>query len=455
MLKKKKGFNIATKSVKCKLERNGFDLTETKTAFNEVVSFYFALVNTHPEGIDLPREEDGGWRFYEKLTIGENAVYPLPFDRYPVQFRRAAIRKAIGVWESWNSNYQRWLNRPKKQKHHRPPVQPRSFNFSPSFDAGVWKDDDGQSILLKILVNGQWKWVKFQYFAPLVDADWVKGSPSIVIKGRERFIVFPLQKYVPATGGIKTVMAQDSFRVMGVDMDLDRQIAILSVLEVNAKGEVFEVARHFINQTSHTKRRKRQLGRIAQKMRQTGTIEKGFGSTMWQKLHNGEVEAGRVYARQIVKFAKTWGCSVICFEHLGNLKPQHGKYSRRSNQKRAYWLKSKVYQQVSRIAYQDEGILTTRVNPRHTSRFDPWGYPVWRSNQFPTTLFDFQSYQSGTNFVGTVDGYVAHSGLNAARNIGLRAILRHRTNLVFRTGTKYQANSAREKAQNSNVLGVQ
>ena len=62
MLKKKKGFSIAIKSLKCKLKRNGFDLTETKVAFNEVVHFYFALVNTHPEGIDLPRESDGGWR---------------------------------------------------------------------------------------------------------------------------------------------------------------------------------------------------------------------------------------------------------------------------------------------------------------------------------------------------------------------------------------------------------
>jgi len=167
---------------------------------------------------------------------------------------------------------------------------------------------------------------------------------------------------------------------------------------------------------------------------------------MWEKLHNSEVEAGRAYARQIVGFAKTWECSVICFEHLGNLKPQRGKYSRRSNQKRAYWLKSKVYQQVNRIAYQDYGILTTRVNPRNTSSLDPWGNPVWRSNEFPKTLFDFQSYQAGANLVGTVNGYIAHSGLNAARNIGLKAILRHRTNLVFRTDTKYQTNGIQEKA---------
>ncbi len=173
-------------------------------------------------------------------------------------------------------------------------------------------------------------------------------------------------------------------------------------------------------------------------MRQTGIVEKGFGSTMWFGLHNAEIEAGRTYARRIVEFAQTWQCSVISFEHLGSLRPQRGKYSRRSNLKRAYWLKSKVYLQVSRIAYQDYSILTTRVNPRHTSSLDPWGNPVWRNNQFPVTLFDFLSYQPGTNLVGTVNGYIAHSGLNAARNIGLKAILRYRTNLVLRTLTKYQ-----------------
>ena len=62
MLKNQKGFSIVTKSARCKLERNGFDLNETKAAFNEVVSFYFAQVYTHPEGVDLPRESEGGWR---------------------------------------------------------------------------------------------------------------------------------------------------------------------------------------------------------------------------------------------------------------------------------------------------------------------------------------------------------------------------------------------------------
>ncbi|WP_460202572.1 hypothetical protein [Scytonema sp. NUACC21] len=102
-------------------------------------------------------------------------------------------------------------------------------------------------------------------------------------------------------------------------------------------------------------------------MRQTGIIHQGFCSKAWRRLPHREMEAAKAYARKIAELAKKWHCSVISFEHLGNLKPQRGKYSRRSNQKRAYWLKSRIYQKTCRIAYQDYGILTTRVNPRNTS----------------------------------------------------------------------------------------
>ncbi|KYC43598.1 hypothetical protein WA1_00010 [Scytonema hofmannii PCC 7110] len=59
------------------------------------------------------------WRYYEKLTIGDDAQYPFPFNGFPAQLRRCAIRKAIGAWESWNTSYQKWLNRiPLSPFHH-------------------------------------------------------------------------------------------------------------------------------------------------------------------------------------------------------------------------------------------------------------------------------------------------------------------------------------------------
>lgn len=434
MLKKKKGFNIVTKSLRCKLLRDGFDLSETKTSFNEAVNFFFELIDIHPEGLDIPVSNNGGWRYYELLVIGDNPEYEFILKGFPSPLRRAAIRKAIGAYCSWRTNYEKWQQRPKRHSHHRPPMKPRKFNFSPSFDVGMRKEDDGVSILLKLLVKRQWKWIKFYYQSPPCSNKWVKGSPSIDCKGKTAYLTFALEKYIPATGGIKKVMAADRVRVCSIDIDLDRHIAIASVLETDAKGNVWEVARRFINQKNHIKRRKRDLGLIANSMRKTGIIHQGFCSTKWQKLHNREVEFSRATARELVEFARSHQCSVMVFEHLVSLKPCRGKYSRRSNQKRAYWLKSRVFNQVRDIAYTGYGILTTRVNPKNTSRLDPWGNELWRGSKFPSSLLDYLDYQPGAFLIANTSGYKAHSGLNAARNIGLKAIGRHRTNPSYQRG---------------------
>jgi hypothetical protein len=39
---------------------------------------------------------------------------------------------------------------------------------------------------------------------------------------------------------------------------------------------------------------------------------------------------------RIVQFAKEQGASILVFEHLGKLKPEQGKYSKRGNSKRAF-----------------------------------------------------------------------------------------------------------------------
>jgi transposase len=420
VLKAKKGFSITTKSVKAKLERNLVNLQETKDAYNEVVHFYFLLIAEDPTGLTIPKTENGGWRYYEIKTFDDKFIKGLPSP-----FKRAAIRQAIGAYESWHSNHQRWLKRPRKMKHHKPPVHPRKFNFNPQYDSGMWKEDDGVSIVLKALVNGEWKWIKHQYQSPGIEPDWVKCSPRVQVQGNSFWLVFPIEKYVPATGGIKKIMSTPKFRTCGIDMDLDKHIAICIVLETNDRGESTEVARFFINQSRHVARRKRNLGRIAIKMNKTGIISRGFASQQWQELSRREVEFSRDVSRLAAEFARHWQVQVISFEHLGNLRPQKGKYSRRSNQKRAYWLKSKVYEQVKRIAFQDYGMLVTRVNPKNTSKLSPDGIPVWRGNHFPGSILEFLEYQSGANLVATPDGYKAHSGLNAARNIALKAIKRN------------------------------
>jgi len=70
---------------------------------------------------------------------------------------------------------------------------------------------------------------------------------------------------------------------------------------------------------------------------------------------------------RIVQFAKQYEATILVFEHLGNLKPAKGKYSHRGNSKRAFWMKGRIFKYAKYKAY-NAGIITSRVNPRNTSR---------------------------------------------------------------------------------------
>jgi transposase len=70
---------------------------------------------------------------------------------------------------------------------------------------------------------------------------------------------------------------------------------------------------------------------------------------------------------RIVQFAASHGASILVFEHLGNLQPEKGKYSRRGNTKRAYWMKGRIFHYAKYKGWQQK-IITSRVNPRNTSR---------------------------------------------------------------------------------------
>lgn len=422
-LERKKGYSIESKTARFSLLRDGIDLDETKVVFNELVSFYFAVVATHPEGTELATDH---YKVYEGLTVGEDAQYPIPFDA-PCVFRRAAIKKAIGAYKSWKTHYDKWESRHTRYKKHRPPVQPRLFNFNPVFYAGMWKNDTGSSIMLKIRKNNAWVWVKFQYLGYDFGMGWEKASPTVTLKSGKAYLDFTIEKYIPATGGLKTVIQQSDLRICSVDLDLDGSIATCSILETDDNGVAHEISRMTVQgHATHVRRRKRVLGKIARKMSLTGRVDKGFASTLFSKISRGERNEGLRIANDIIEFAHRHGGKVIVFEHLGNLLPKRGKYSKRSNQKRAYWLKDKIVQNVRRIAYQRYAILTSRVNPKDTSRLCAVdGVQVWRGNHYLPTLLEFcDGYKVGGKCYVTVTGYRGNSSLNAARNVGLKFLAR-------------------------------
>lgn len=151
-----------------------------------------------------------------------------------------------------------------------------------------------------------------------------------------------------------------------MDLNINEHIAVCTVQTV--EGTI--LATRFIGGGREIAGfRKRTLGRIAVNRSKTGILAENEqdNADLWGKIgHRDEALAHLVSAR-IVQFSAEHGASILVFEHLGNLKPEKGKYSRRGNSKRAYWMKGRIFRYSQYKAWQHQ-IITSRVNPRNTSR---------------------------------------------------------------------------------------
>jgi hypothetical protein len=98
-----------------------------------------------------------------------------------------------------------------------------------------------------------------------------------------------------------------------------------------------------------------------------------------------------------------------------DLKPCKGKYSRRSNSKRAFWMKGRIFNDAKYKAY-NAGILTSRVSPKNTScTCARCGAPVARYTEGQEP----KGYQMGAPLVYCETcGMKGNSDRNASLKIG-------------------------------------
>lgn len=101
---------------------------DTEAIYHKVLAFYLEVIHEHLD--ELPGwDRNTGMRALERLTVrteprtrrrtgekyGGNPNPPHPIDavwpKFPAYLRRAIIAKAIGMAQSWYSNYQRWLKK--------------------------------------------------------------------------------------------------------------------------------------------------------------------------------------------------------------------------------------------------------------------------------------------------------------------------------------------------------
>jgi IS605 OrfB family transposase len=349
----------------------------TQRLFNLIAAFYFDVIAAHAGVLELPNKE--ALTALEKLTHAtkKNPSPIMPLEAVapdcPAMFRRAAIHAALGSARSFYTHLSKWRrDREKAQAkgkkfNKRPPVPPRTWNKSTVLYAGQWKERQCSSILLKVWTGTVWSWILVRLTGRQIPDGVELGSPSLVRRGGTWWLHTPIEKSFSSPPKIeKQVTTNKDTKICAVDLNLDEHLAVCTVQTVEGTilSTRFIGGGRWVNGL-----RKRELGRIARNRSRTGIIARRQqdNADLWRKIRNADENLSHLVSARIVQFAKEQGASILVFEHLGKLKPEKGKYSKRGNSKRAFWMKGRIFQ-YSKYKAWNEGIITSRVNPRNTSR---------------------------------------------------------------------------------------
>jgi len=193
------------------------------------------------------------------------------------------------------------------------------------------------------------------------------GNPQLIRKGKQWWLHTPIEKQFKSPGTIeKQVTTNEQTKICSVDLNINEHLAVCTVRTV--EGSI--LATKFIGGGRRVNGlRKKLLGRIARNRAKTGIIAENEqdNADLWRKIRNTDEQVAHLVSARIVQFAQQHEANILVFEHLGNLKPAKGKYSRRGNSKRAFWVKGRIFKYAKYKAY-NAGIITSRVSPRNTSR---------------------------------------------------------------------------------------
>jgi len=350
----------------------------TQDLFNCVAAFYFDVIQAHEKVLELGNQE--ALTVLEQLThtTKKNPHPAMPLSEIaediPAMFRRAAIHAALGSARSFATHLRKWRARKEKAQSkgkkftERPPVPPRSWNKSATFYTGQWKERTENSIMLKVWTGTCWSWLKVRITGRESPTDAEMGSPHLVCCSGQWWLHTPIERQFRSPAKIEQqVKTNTHTKRCCIDLNMGEQIAVCTIQTV--EGSI--LATRFIGGGKEISGfRKKLLGRVARNRSQTGLLAEGEQDNvaLWRKIRDRDEQFAHLVSRRIVQFAREQEARVLVFEHLGHLTPEKGKYSRRSNTKRAFWMKGRIFRYAQYKAWNEGGVITCRVNPCNTSR---------------------------------------------------------------------------------------
>ena len=393
---------------------------QTQSLFDAVLAFYYELLEKQPEALSLTNQNL--LRHLELQTIkqrdGTPPETPLPFEKIPLYFRRAAINAAISMYRSYMGKLKAWQEGPIKSGK---PSPPKCLHMSVLYYKGMYKDFDEKSILLKLYTGKTWAWVKHRYTGRPFPENAELMSPTIVIKKKKVMLHIPVKEIVEDSRTAKERVKQNE-KFVAVALTGSDSLAVCTTIEADGRA----TTPYFIKggkELAH--RRKLLLGYTKRGIAgndMTHTVgnaalsvpqEHRPNAKYYEKITRITDHYAHEVSRKIVDYAIKQGAKLIV---LPELKESFNQAKKPYLGKTPYdFIGRRIARYVQYKAWR-KGLVAMTSKPYYAStRCYHCDAPIARHNteyQNPSANF-----YGGKNFV-CKEGHRGSTALNSARNLG-------------------------------------
>ena len=393
---------------------------QTQSLFDAVLAFYYKLLEKQPEALSLTNQNL--LRHLELQTIkqrdGTPPETPLPFEKIPLYFRRAAINAAISMYRSYMGKLKAWQEGPIKRGK---PSPPKCLHMSMLYYKGMYKDFDEKSILLKLNTGKTWAWVKHRYTGRPFPENAERMSPTIVIKKKKVMLHIPVKEIVEDSRTAKERVKQNE-KFVAVALTGSDSLAVCTTIEADGRA----TAPYFIKggkELAH--RRKLLLGytkRGSAGNDMTHTVgnaalsvpqEHRPNAKYYEKITRITDHYAHEVSRKIVDYAIKQGAKLIV---LPELKESFNQAKKPYLGKTPYDFIGRRIARYVQYKARRKGLVAMTSKPYYAStRCYHCDAPIARHNteyQNPSANF-----YGGKNFV-CKEGHRGSTALNSARNLG-------------------------------------
>ncbi len=294
----KQGYSITTWRFRLRCRHPEW-LRLTQEFYNQIEKFYYELLLEHEEL----------WSLNSQMTLREleflslpgkekrTPEVPLPWEKVPPYFRRAAANAGIAAAKSHIS---RGKNTPGRKAE--------QLNSAAVFYKGMYRDFSDSEITLKVWNTEGWQWMRCRLYGKKFPPEGQVMSPSVVFENEFLMLHVPVKEPTSDAASVKVRM-KEGRNICGLQFTNGDAFAVGSVWDKD--GQELAV-RFFKGGSEYGHHCRRVLEKIEKSERSLGDMHTGRpNQKYWMHLkHLGEHYAHRV-SREIVRFCKEHDVGVI------------------------------------------------------------------------------------------------------------------------------------------------